>query len=132
MGKLLSKAAILAAQDLSTEVVEVPEWGGSVMVRAMTGRQRDVFESVIYKVKGKDVQLNIANVRAELVSRTVVDEGGTLLFSPEDVAALGDKSAAALDRIYAVAQRLSGITKDDIAELTENFTDGQSDDSTSG
>ena len=132
MGKLLSKAAILAAQDLSTEVVEVPEWGGSVMVRAMTGRQRDVFESVIYKVKGKDVQLNIANVRAELVSRTVVDEGGTLLFSPEDVAALGDKSAAALDRIYAVAQRLSGITKSDIAELTENFTDGQSDDSTSG
>ena len=132
MAKLLSKAAILAAQDLSTEVVEVPEWGGSVMVRAMTGRQRDVFESVIYKVKGKDVQLNIANVRAELVSRTVVDEGGTLLFSPEDVAALGDKSAAALDRIYAVAQRLSGITKDDIAELTENFTDGQSDDSTSG
>ena len=132
MGKLLSKAAILAAQDLSTEVVEVPEWGGSVMVRAMTGRQRDVFESVIYKVKGKDVQLNIANVRAELVSRTVVDEGGTLLFSPEDVAALGDKSAAALDRIYAVAQRLSGITKNDIAELTENFTDGQSDDSTSG
>ena len=131
MGKLLSKAAILAAQDLSTEVVEVPEWGGSVMVRAMTGRQRDVFESVIYKVKGKDVQLNIANVRAELVSRTVVDEGGTLLFSPEDVAALGDKSAAALDRIYAVAQRLSGITKDDIAELTENFTDGQSDGSIS-
>ena len=131
MAKLLSKAAILAAQDLSTEVVEVPEWGGSVMVRAMTGRQRDVFESVIYKVKGKDVQLNIANVRAELVSRTVVDEGGTLLFSPEDVAALGDKSASALDRIYAVAQRLSGITKDDIAELTENFTDGQSDASTS-
>ena len=131
MAKLLSKAAILAAQDLSTEVVEVPEWGGSVMVRAMTGRQRDVFESVIYKVKGKDVQLNIANVRAELVSRTVVDEGGTLLFSPEDVAALGDKSAAALDRIYAVAQRLSGITKDDIAELTENFTDGQSGASTS-
>lgn len=131
MGKLLSKAAILAAQDLSTEVVEVPEWGGSVMVRAMTGRQRDVFESVIYKVKGKDVQLNIANVRAELVSRTVVDEGGTLLFSPEDVAALGDKSAAALDRIYAVAQRLSGITKSDIAELTENFTDGQSDGSIS-
>ncbi|MCB0070010.1 MAG: hypothetical protein KDE20_01070 [Caldilineaceae bacterium] len=131
MAKLLSKAAILAAQDLSTEVVEVPEWGGSVMVRAMTGRQRDVFESVIYKVKGKDVQLNIANVRAELVSRTVVDEGGTLLFSPEDVAALGDKSASALDRIYAVAQRLSGITKDDIAELTENFTDGQSGASTS-
>ena len=30
---LLSKTAILAAQDLQTEDVEVPEWGGAVRVR---------------------------------------------------------------------------------------------------
>ena len=30
---LLSKTAILAAQHLQTEDVEVPEWGGAVRVR---------------------------------------------------------------------------------------------------
>ncbi len=32
---LISKTAILAAQDLQTEDVEVPEWGGAVRVRVV-------------------------------------------------------------------------------------------------
>ena len=42
---LLSKTAILTANDLQTEDVEVPEWGGAVRVRSFTGRERDAFES---------------------------------------------------------------------------------------
>ena len=42
---LLSKTAILTANDLQTEDIEVPEWGGAVRVRNFTGRERDAFES---------------------------------------------------------------------------------------
>jgi len=44
----LNKEQILRADDLKTEEVDVPEWGGSVRVRVLTGTERDAFESSIY------------------------------------------------------------------------------------
>ena len=41
----LSRDAILQREDIKTEDVEVPEWGGTVRVRGMTGVQRDAFEA---------------------------------------------------------------------------------------
>ena len=52
---LLSKTAILCANDLQTEDVEVPEWGGAVRVRSFTGRERDAFEASM--VRGEDVEI---------------------------------------------------------------------------
>ena len=42
---ILSKEAILAADDLPREKVNVPEWGGEVLVRTMSGTDRDAFEA---------------------------------------------------------------------------------------
>ena len=39
----LSRDAILQREDIKTEDVEVPEWGGTVRVRGMSGVQRDAF-----------------------------------------------------------------------------------------
>ena len=44
---LLTKSAILAANDLKTQDVDVPEWGGAVRVRAFSGRERDAFEQAV-------------------------------------------------------------------------------------
>ena len=46
---LLSKSAILCANDLQTEDVNVPERGGDVRVRSFTGRERDAM--VIYGIE---------------------------------------------------------------------------------
>lgn len=131
MGKLLTRDEILQANDLQTEEVEVPEWGGSVLVRGMTGTERDAFEESIIEVKGKKQNINMQNLRAKLISKTVVDENGNPIFTPGDVDALGKKSAAALSRVFAVAQRLSGMSDEDLDELTKNSESGQSDSSTS-
>ena len=45
MGALLTKEQMLAADDIKSERVEVPEWGGDVMVRGLTGTQRDAWEA---------------------------------------------------------------------------------------
>ena len=128
----LTKGEILAAVDLPTERVAVPEWGGEVMVRGMTGAERDAFEASLVRTRGqKTSELNLENARAKLIARTVVDEEGTRLFSDADAVALGKKSAQALQRVFEVAQRLSGLTPDDITDLTENLASGQSDGSTS-
>ena len=128
---LLTKDAILAANDLVTEDVEVPEWGGTVRVRAISGAERDAFEQAIVTRKGKNVTTNLANIRAKMVALCVVDENGQRLFADKDVLLLGTKSAAALDRVFTVAQQLAGLTDKDVDELAENLEPGQSDDSTS-
>lgn len=129
---LLTKSAILSADDLKTEDVEVPEWGGAVRVRAFSGRERDAFEASLVRGDGKDRKVDLTNMRARLVALTVVDETGQKLFTHEDVDLLGAKSGAALDRVFAVAQKLNGLSAADVEDLTKNSSGAPSADSTSG
>jgi hypothetical protein len=117
----LSRDDILKADDLIREEVDVPEWGGAVTVRGLTGRERDEFEASIMERRGKRLVPNVANVRAKLVARCCIDDDGKRLFSDGDAEDLGGKSAAAMERIYGVAARLSGMTDEDIEELVDNF-----------
>ena len=117
---LLSKTAILAAQDLQTEDVEVPEWGGAVRVRSFTGRERDAFEASMVRGDGKDRKVDLTNMRARLVGLTVIDETGQRLFTDKEVDLLGAKSGAALDRVFAIAQKLNGLSGADVEEFSKN------------
>ncbi len=122
--KYLTREAILAVADVQTEEVAVPEWGGAVLVKGLNGTERDRFEASMI---GKDYE----NVRARLVALAVVDEEGKNIFLDKDILALGRKSGRALQRVFAAAQRLAGLLPEDIEQLTENFTDTPSADSTS-
>ena len=65
---LLSKEAILAAQDLPSEDVEVPEWGGTVRVRGLDGKGRDEYfmsQAVIRGGAGSGVQGRVPAVGAD-------------------------------------------------------------------
>ncbi len=118
----LSKDDILKATDNDPAEVDVPEWGGTVLVRGMTGRERDAFEvSLMTPGRGGRREVNPANVRAKVVARCVVDDDGNRLFTDADVTELGGKSAAAIDRVYAVAARLSGMSDEDQENLTRDF-----------
>ena len=123
--KVLSRSDILGiADDIQTEMVDVPEWGGSVLVRGLTGAERDRFEAGIVGEKKSDKKLNYHNFRARLVVMSVVDEEGKRLFTHADVEALGQRAAASLAKIYDKAQELSGLSDDDVEELTGNSPSG--------
>lgn len=126
MSKYLNRDAILKSSAFPAEDVDVPEWGGTVRVQALSGAQRDAYEGSMVDQRGKDRKLNMDNIRAKLVSLSVVDEKGARVFTSADVAALGAMNAAPLDRVFAVAQRLSGLTKGDVEELAGNSVPGQS------
>jgi hypothetical protein len=111
----LTKQQILSAQDLETETVKVPEWGGEVIVRTITGKERDSFESQLMKEEG-----GMSNIRAKFVAATLVDEQGKRVFNELEVHELGEKSASALDRVFAVGQKLAGLGERDVEELTKN------------
>lgn len=128
---LLTKDQILSANDVRARDVEVPEWGGSVRVRGMMGTERDDYEQKMVERRGNKIEANLTNARARLVSMCVIDEAGDRLFSESDVKQLGSKSAAALTRVYEVASQLSGLSADDMEELSENFSETTSADSPS-
>ena len=128
---ILTREQILQADDLKRETVAVPEWGGEVMVRCLTGAERDEFETALIEFRGKNYNIRLANARARLTSLSVIDEDGQRLFSEADVVSLGQKSAAALDQVFDVAQRLSGLKPKDMEELLKNLPSGQNGGSTS-
>lgn len=129
---LLSKDAILGANDRRTVDVEVPEWGGTVRVRALSGAERDAYEVALAGVRPDGSRrINLVNVRARLVAMACIDDAGERLFTDADAAALGDKSGTAMQRVFDAAQRLSGLSDADIEELVEGFAPAPSEPGTS-
>lgn len=116
--KILDKQSILEADDLPTESVEVPEWGGAVRVRTMTGAERDAWEQSVFT--GDNDNPNLTNGRARLVAMCAIDAEGKRLFTEADAVKLGAKSARALDRVATVAQRLNRLTDGDVEDLGKN------------
>lgn len=130
--KTLTRDQILQCSDIQTESVEVPEWGGAVLVKGLSGAERDALEAAIVEVRGRKQRLHLENTMARLVSISVIDENGKRLFTNGDIEALGKKSSSALQRVCQVAQRLSGLTQDDLEEMSKNSESGQPEDSLSG
>ena len=113
---ILNRDAILAANDLKKELVNVPDWGGDIYISLMTGESRDAWEQSIVSDKGA----NLVNIRARLVAFTAVGADGKRLFSNEDADLLGQKSSTALERCAKVAQKLNRLTNDDLDDLSKN------------
>ena len=124
MSAVATRDMILAADDLNTEDVEVPEWGVTVRVREMTGTERGAFEKAISKVSTKpdgstNVEMDAQNMRVQLCAMTIIDEDGKRMFSDNELSLLGGKSAKAIQRLFDVAARLSGIADDAVEEEME-------------
>lgn len=110
----LTKEQILSANDLKTELVSVPEWGGEVLVTSISGHAKDKLELSFTN------KATIENVRARIVALCIVDENGELMFNDSDIVKLGRKSASALDKVFEVAQRLNAIGDEEVEKLAKN------------
>jgi len=112
---MLTKAAILAAVDLETKDVEVPEWGGTVRVAMMSGKARDEF----FARQGEG-KVPYSQFSASVLVATVVGEDGAALFEDADIEALRAKSLAAMERVLAVSLKLNGIGANATEEAEKN------------
>lgn len=122
----LSRDQILGAADLPREQVATPEWGKDsfVFVRALSASERDQFEATNIKVEGEQRKVDLTNLRAKLCVRTIVDEAGGRIFLDTEAGALGLKSAAAVDRLFDVSRRLSGMDSEAMKALEKNSGTG--------
>jgi hypothetical protein len=116
----LKKDEILKAQDFIFEDVDVPEWGGKVRIRCMTGSERDAYEASVYEFKGGAMQLNREDLRSKLLARVLVDSQNERLFTDAEVKLLGRKNAKVIDRLFTIAQRINALSDDDVKKLEKN------------
>jgi hypothetical protein len=120
----LSRDDILAIEDLPTERVEIPEWKGAVYMRTLSGKQRDEFTQLATDRRAAK-RFDIRGLKVRLVAMALCDKDGKLLFGGNgDDAKLNAKAGAAIDRLFQIAQRLSGLSDDELEEMTEGFEKG--------
>lgn len=104
------------AKDAKIITVEAPELGGDgkVCIRLMSVGDRDAYELLSLDAKhGVPVDF-----RSEILSRTLCDERGELLFPGDDgKAAIRRRSADVMDRLWRAAMKHNALTEEEIKKL---------------
>ena len=132
--KVLTGAEFLAIEDDDAEWADLSRWAGDgtgVWIRSMTADERDSYEQSLIKqsqgrgARGGSVEMDLRNARAKLVARCAVsaEVDGVRIFTDEDAVKIGNKNAPMIDMLYDVASRVSGIRKEDLDEVLEDFED---------
>lgn len=121
--KELTRDELLALTDVPKEALELPQVG-IVYVRGMSGKERDQWENALMVGRGTNRRVDIRNARARLAVRCLVDAHGVRLFDDKDAERLGNIRADHLQRIFNVAQRLSGVSDEDLDELGKSSGNG--------
>jgi hypothetical protein len=114
---LLSREAILAAQDCPTRDLSVPEWGGTVRLVTLGASERMEWERASFP-DGSNVDMQ--QYMAGLVLRCIVGEDGKPELTADDLAVLGNKNPAVLKRVFDEAADLNGIGAKAAKEAEKN------------
>ena len=118
---MLTKAQILAADDLESVTVPVPEWGGDVLISMMSGSARDEYEQSLFKFQADGTaKPDYSNSRAKLLAVCLIDENGNRLFTAKEIEILGKKNSKVLDKLYAVADQLNAVSAAGIKDQAKN------------
>jgi hypothetical protein len=110
----LSKADIIGkAHQRRIEKVSVPEWGGDVHVRSLTGTERDRFDAWAEERKKRlgtpTERSSDQAVTGRLCTLAICDEQGVALFGEDDAEALGATDGAGLNRVVQKIQQMAGL-----------------------
>ena len=104
---LLSAAAIKAARDITHEIVEVPEWGGSVLLQQMNAAEATHFGTVMEKLKSVEGYSPRDGMYMMLIYSARESVDGPLIFTEEDLPELRLKSIDVLNRLQRIALRIN-------------------------
>lgn len=118
--KIAGRDAFIAmASQVKREDVPVPELGEGFVIPVWQFTAREKTEWELSQVT-EGPKANRLSVRERLVIAVCRDDAGVSLFTQDDVARLAKCSAAIIERIVNVAQRLNSVSEEDIAALAKN------------
>ncbi len=108
---LLTKEQV---HDVESKVIDVPEWGGEVKIRAMPTCDRIEFEK-----KQAACKTELESI-VNLLIYTIVDDNNKRIFSDDDFNLLAEKSAKVLVKLFEVAIDLNTLTNAKMEEKAKN------------
>lgn len=135
--RIATKEEFLAAlkRGLAKEEVELPELGLTVLVWELTAPERIQYQETLTSSKhrvpiGKkgrreiEIESHAAKGLLKLCALALKDENGRKLYEESD---LVDMPARVLQRIFTVAERLSGLGEEAEADAGKDFSQTESD-----
>lgn len=118
--KLLSADDILAVKDFPRKYVDVPEWGGTVLIEALS---EQVCTSIVSRFANNPDKLDF---RTSLVAASLITAAGARMFTKRDVEKLSNKSFAAMGLVVKAVLVLNNLSErmgDKEANLSETRDD---------
>lgn len=108
---MLDRDTILNVPDTPREVVEVPEWNGSVYVPVLSLAGLDELAKLQRKTE---------NSNALMAVRIIQDEYGNRVFTDADAPALAQKSGKAVLRILKKFNEVNGLAEGAAEQAAKN------------
>lgn len=112
MTTYLSRDDILNAQDFRTDEIDVPEWGGTVLVRELSAAEADKTGFSMADKQGNIDLSKAEGLAIRVVALGVIDEKHRRVFTEKDVEALGRRSRLAINRVATRIMQLSGLASE--------------------
>lgn len=119
---MLTAAQILQAQDIATKEIEVPEWGGNILIKQLSRGQQDEYlkrqfgARMRQDTKAKTQELDLSNMYghdAFLLVCAVCDDNAKPIFTAAQIDALKQKNGEVIGRIAKEILQFSGMVEDD-------------------
>lgn len=123
MSDALNRNMIMDCKDIAVQKIEVPEWGGHIYLRTLSGAGRDAWEYCAFGGGNRE------HASATLVYHCAVDEKGRKLFSVNDIAGLSQKAGSAISRLAKIIAIAGGLFGGATEQAEKNLPSDQSDDS---
>jgi hypothetical protein len=96
------------------KIIKVDAFGGEVCLKLMSVGDRDSYEMKLVEAGGKA----IPDFRSELLSRTLCDEKGNLLFPGDSgVESLKKRSSDQMHKLWQAAMKHNALTEEEIKRL---------------
>lgn len=122
--KAIALEDIFNANDLAMRAVDVPEWGGTLYVREMSGEQLAFFAQNAEVNDSGDMLTNSVEFMSRCIVMVMCDEKGNLTGrQPGDedfeatAAKLRVKSSKPLTRVFMEALKASGLTGKSLEDI---------------
>ncbi len=117
--------AILAADDLGKKIMDMPEWGGKVLVYGITGAARDYL--AYHYVNGvEETPTTGANFQRAMVAFGLLGPSADREEVDRVAEGLATKAPGSVGRVFQKVLELSGIGQGVIEEVTKDLKDDPS------
>lgn len=115
--RILSVEDILSAEDLPSETVPVPEWGGAVTIRGFSKAREFAIRQEAMGADGLDEE----RFEMLLFINGVVEPQ----FSVDQLEVLKEKSGSVIDRVLTRIMDISGLSKEAQERAKARFPEGR-------